>query len=187
MHPRTIVLTGVAITPAKQSAKLKPDPKPQDEAVVEEALELEAEAEAEAAPPKRQSLFDKVRAMKRPQKILFALKANREGRILLIKSNDPQVYHFLVKNPRMTTDEIIALTKSALLQPVTLELIARNREWMKGQRVRFNIVLNPKTPLPLCLNTLGYLDSFNIKQVARNPYVRSAIRRIALRKLQQGD
>ena len=169
--PRTTVLAGVAITPAKQSAKPKPDPKPQDE----------------AAPPKRQSLFDKVRAMKQPQKILFALKANREGRVLLLKSNDPQVYHFLVKNPRMTTDEIIALTKSALLQPMTLELIARNREWMKDQRVRFNIVLNPKTPLPLCLNTIGYLDYFNIKQVARNPYVRTAIRKIALRKLQQGD
>ncbi len=171
--------------PAKQSAKPKPDPKQKDEAVV--ALALKLEAEAEAAPPKRQSLFDKVRAMKRPQKILFALKANREGRILLIKSNDPQVYHFLVKNPGMTTDEIILLTKSALLQPVTLELIARNREWMKDQRVRFNIVLNPKTPLPLSLNTIGYLDAFNVKQVARNPYARTAIRRIALRKLQQGD
>ncbi|MDA2913757.1 hypothetical protein MYX77_07340 [Acidobacteriia bacterium AH_259_A11_L15] len=128
----------------------------------------------------RQSLYDRIRQLSRPQKIMLALRGDRESRMILLKSYDPQVYHFLVQNPRLTSEEAVELTKSDLLQPHTIELITRNREWMKNERIKLHLAVHPKAPTGLSLNVLGLLSYRSLKEVARNPYVRGPVRRAAI-------
>ncbi|MBI2956499.1 MAG: hypothetical protein HYY26_04210 [Acidobacteria bacterium] len=151
--------------------------------LIEKVLEHEQQVAGDAR--LRQSLYERIRQLNRPQKILLALRADREARMILLKSYDPQVYHFLVQNPRLTAEEVVELTKSDLLLPHTLELITRNREWMKNERVKLHLVVHPKASTAVALNTLALLSDRSVRQVARNPYVRSALRKAALNMLQR--
>ena len=153
------------------------------DAPVEEVLEYEKTVATQ--PRLRQSLYDRIRQLNRTQKILLALRADRESRMILLKSYDPQVYHFLCQNPRLTGEEVVELTKSDLLLPHTIEQIVRNREWMKNERIKLHLAVHPKAPTAISLNTLALLSDRSLREVARNPYVRGAVRKAALNTLQR--
>lgn len=156
-----------------------------DNAPLEKVLAYEQEVAAQ--PLLRKSLFEQIRQLNRTQKVLLALRGDRESRMILLKCYDPQVYHFLCQNPRLTSEEVVELTKSDLLLPQTLELIAKNREWIKNERIKFQLTLHPKAPTALALNMLVLLSDRSLREVARNPYVRGAVRKAALNKLQKRD
>ncbi len=146
---------------------------------------LDYETKVSGHPQLRKSLYERIRQLHRPQKILLALKADREARMILLKSYDPQVYHFLCQNPRLTSEEVVELTKSDLLLPHTIELMARNREWMKNERIKLHLVVHPKSSTAVALNLLALLSSHSVREVARNPYVRTAVRKAAIQSLQR--
>ena len=76
------------------------------------------------------------------------------------------------------------ITKSDLLTPNTAELISRNREWMQNERVKFNLVMNRKTPHAIALHIFSLLGVRSVKEIARTPGSPPVLRRMALRKLQ---
>ena len=160
-----------------------PDKEQPSAAPVEEVLSFEQEVATDAR--LRQSLYDRIRQLNRTQKILLALRTDREARMILLKSYDPQVYHYLCKNPRLTTEEVVELTKSDLLTVPTIELITRNREWMKNERIKLHLAVHPKSSVGVALNVLSLLSERSVKEVARNPYVRGAVRKAALNLLQR--
>lgn len=149
---------------------------------VEGVLRLEPEVEADVR--KRTTLYDKVRHLDRTQKVLLALRGGMESRLILLKMYDPMIYFYLCKNPKITAEEIVEITKSDLMTPNTAELITRNKEWMKNERVRFHLVMNRKTPQAIALHTLGLLGNRSLKEIARNVGAPPALRRLALKRLQ---
>lgn len=151
--------------------------------LIDKALALEQEVVGDSR--LRQSLYDRIRQLNRPQRIMLAVKGDRESRMVLLKSYDPQVYHYLAKNPRLTTEEVVELTKSALLMPPTIELIAGNREWIKNERVKLHLVVHNKSPIGLALNLMSLLSRRSLREVARNAYVRGSIRKTAISMIQR--
>lgn len=158
-------------------------PADKEQALIEKVLAYEKQVAGHSQ--LRQSLYDRIRQLNRPQKILLALKADREARMILLKSYDPQVYHFLCQNPRLTSEEVVELTKSDLLLPHTIELMVRNREWMKNERIKLHLVVHPKSTTAVSLNLLALLSDRSVRDVVRNPYVRGAVRKAALNMLQR--
>ena len=136
---------------------------------------------------RRQNVFDKIRSMTRPKKLVLALRGDRLSRMVLGQSRDPQVFHHLVQNPRITTEEIVELTKSQLLMVPTMELITRNKDWIKNERIKLHLTLNSKAPLPLVIHLMSLLSQYSLtlKQVMKNPYAKASIRRVALQRLQR--
>ncbi len=59
--------------------------------------------------------LDDLRAMPRPQKLILAGKADRATRVLLMRDVDPQVLFYVCKNPRITLDEILEITRLGTL------------------------------------------------------------------------
>ncbi|MBI3662806.1 MAG: hypothetical protein HY234_07130 [Acidobacteria bacterium] len=155
-------------------------PKPEQE--LDQVLAFEEEVKADVR--KRDSLYDQVRALPRPQKVILALRCGMEARLVLLKSYDPMIYFYLCKNPKITAEEIVEIAKSDLLTPNTVELIARNKDWMTNERVKFNIVMNRKTPRAVALHVFGLLNIRSLKQIAKTPGSPPAFRRLALNKLQ---
>ena len=149
---------------------------------VERVLKLEPEVEADVR--KRTTLYDEVRRLGRTQKILLALRGGMESRLVLLKSYDPMIYFYLCKNPKITSEEIVEIAKSDLMTPNTAEIITRNKEWMKNERVRFHLAMNRKTPQALALHVLGLLGNRSLREIARNVSAPPALRRLALKRLQ---
>ncbi|MBI3483783.1 MAG: hypothetical protein HY012_01330 [Acidobacteria bacterium] len=155
-------------------------PKPEQE--LEHVLAFEEEVKADVR--KRNSLYDQVRVLPRPQKILLALRCGMEARLILLKSYDPMIYFYLCKNPKITAEEIVEISKSDLLTPNTVELIARNKDWMTNERVKFNLVMNRKTPRAVALHVFSLLNIRSLEEIAKTPGSPPAFRRLALNKLQ---
>lgn len=149
---------------------------------VERVIEFEEHVRADVR--KRTTLYEEVRALNRTQKILLALRGGMESRLILLKMYDPMIYFYLCKNPKITAEEIVEIAKSDLLMPNTADLISRNREWMKNERVKFHLVMNRKTPQALALHILALLGTRSLKEIAKTAGAPPALRRLALKRLQ---
>jgi hypothetical protein len=136
---------------------------------------------------KDQSLWDRLRALSRNEKILFAVKADRTERLILVQDNDPQVLYSLLKNPRLTVDEVVRVAKSSYLTYQTAELILKTGPWAASLDVRVALVHNPKTPPTFALRIVPTLPEAELRTIARGAATSMALKQAALKRLQGGS
>jgi hypothetical protein len=129
----------------------------------------------------RMAPIDELRAMPRPQKLILAGKADRATRVLLMRDVDPQVLYYLCKNPRITLDEILEITKLGTLNGSVADLIATTSQWIASEQVRLNLVQNPKTPTPTALKLLGGLNIKHLQAMAKSWSIKPQIKQAALK------
>jgi len=132
------------------------------------------------------STWDRLRALSRTEKLLLAAKADRTERLVLVQDHDPQVLYSLLKNPRITVDEVVRIAKSACLSYQSAELILKTSQWAANLDVRVALVHNPKTPPIFALRILPTLPEAEVKVIARGAATSMALKQAALKRLQGG-
>jgi hypothetical protein len=148
-------------------------------------------AKAEAAPATeveeteetRQNAWDRMRARSQMEKLLLAVKAERSERALLVQDNDPRVLLSLLRNPRLTIDEVARMAKSSFLNFQIAEVIMKTAQWMGNLDVRLNLIHNPKTPQAFALRILPTLPDADVRNIARSG-TNMALKQAAVRRLQ---
>jgi len=140
-------------------------------------------ATSEDTPEKSRNAWDRVRALSQMEKILLAVKAERSERAMLLQDNDPRVLLSLLRNPRVTVDEVARLAKSSFLTYQIADVIVKTAQWMGNPDVRLGLVHNPKTPPAFALRILPTLPDSEIKAIARAG-TSMALKQAALRRLQ---
>lgn len=125
--------------------------------------------------------WDKVRNLSRVEKLLLAPKADRSERQVLIQDNDAQVIFSLLKNPRISTEEVIRIARSPMLSSIAAELISKTIIWASNSEIRAALVHNTRTPTPLALKLLPTLPEPEIRQIAKSSAVSQALKQAALR------
>jgi len=130
--------------------------------------------------------WDRLRAMSRTEKLLYAPKAERGDRLILVQDADPQVLYALLKNPRLTVDEVVRVAKSAYLTYQIAELILKTNLWAASLEVRTALVHNPKTPPTFALRLLPTLPEAEVRAIARGAATTMALKQAALKRLQGG-
>jgi hypothetical protein len=149
-------------------------------AVVEAAREKDPE-EKDSSPEKEQNTWDRVRNMSRNEKLMLASKADRAERAVLGQDNDAQVLFYLLKNPRITIEEVSRIARSPLLSSITADLIAKTTQWSSNPDIKAALVSNPRTPTPLAIKLLPTLPESEIRQIAKATAVSQALKQAALR------
>ncbi len=129
--------------------------------------------------------FFRIKGMSVTEKIQVALKGSKAERSLLMKDNNPVIQQYVLKNPRISISEITELSRDLSLSAEAIRIISANRDWMANRTIRFNIVKNPKTPLPTVMKHLNSLGERELSQLAKSSSVRDKISRMALRLLQE--
>jgi hypothetical protein len=167
----TLSATVVATYPGGLALSLDGDP----ERLV---AALKTPADQEDAPDG--NAWDRLRALPHAEKLILAGKADRSERVILAQDGDPQVLFFLLKNPRITVDEVARIARSSFLSFQGADLIAKTTQWHNND-VRIGLVGNPRTPTPLALRILPSLPQNEIKQIARGSAVSTALRQAALK------
>lgn len=163
-----------ALLPAGGEAPAGGEPQAEELAEAEEAVDVERAG----------SLWDRIRALSRTEKLLLAPKADRSERVLLLQDNDPQVLYALLKNPRVTLDEVYRVAKSSFLSYQVAELILKTSHWIANQDVRVALVHNPKTPPAFALRLLPTLPESELRVIARGAATSMALKTAALNRLQ---
>ena len=97
-------------------------------------LEKPAVDSSEETPEKNQNIWDRIRALSQMEKLLLAVKADRTERALLLQDNDPRVLLSLLRNPRLTVDEVARLAKSSFLTYQVADVIIKTSQWMAEPR-----------------------------------------------------
>jgi len=129
------------------------------------------------------SAWDRMRSLSQMEKILLAVKADRTERALLLQDNDPRVLLSLLRNPRLTVDEVARLAKTPFLNYQIAEVILKTTQWMASLEVRTGLVHNPKTPPAFSLRILPTLPVAEVRNVARAG-TNMQLKQAALRQLQ---
>lgn len=175
---------GIALSvdgnPDEQLARLLAKTEPEPEAHIETGVEADSE---EDTPEKRQNTWDRMRALSQMEKLLLAIKAERSERALLLQDNDPRVLLSLLRNPRLTVDEVARIAKSPFLTFQVADVIAKTTQWMASLDVRLALIRNPKTPPAFALQILPSLPDSEVRSIARAG-TSMALKTAALRRLQ---
>jgi hypothetical protein len=138
---------------------------------------------SDETPEKKQNVWDRVRALSQMEKLLLAVKADRTERALLLQDNDPRVLLSLLRNPRLTVDEVARLAKSPFLTYQIADVIIKTGQWMANLDVRLGLIHNPKTPPAFALRILPTLPESEVRSIARGG-TNMALKTAALRQLQ---
>lgn len=132
---------------------------------------------------RKQTAWDRLRSLSQMEKILLAVKAERNDRALLVQDNDPRVLLSLLRNPRITVDDVVRLAKSSYLNYQIADVILKSPQWAGNLDVRLGLIHNPKTPQPFALRILPTLPDSEVKAIARGG-TSMALKQAALRRLQ---
>lgn len=170
-------------------AALHAAPEEPGEEVVEEPGDevLEEVADGDASTAATQSVWDRLRSLTRTEKLLLTPKADRVERAILAQDNDPMVLYTLLKNPRLTTDEVIRIAKSPFLTFQTAEAIMKSAQWLSNLEVRVALVHNAKTPPAFAMRLLHTLPESEVRTISRGAATSMPLKQAALKKLQGFD
>ena len=132
---------------------------------------------------KQQNPWDRLRGLSQMEKLLLAVKADRSERAILAQDNDPRVLLSLLRNPRLTVDEVVRVAKSSFLNFQIADVIMKAPQWSGNPDVRVALIHNPKTPPAFAMRILPTLPEAEIRAIARAG-TSMALKTAALRLLQ---
>jgi hypothetical protein len=179
------------------------DPEEKDEAEIEEVLEgrdsivldedLVADetecgpADAPARLERREALPARIRKMPVADRFKLALRGNLEARNVLVRDPLKLVQSGVLKNPRLTVEEVLTLAKSRSADGDLLRHLGGAKEWVRHYAVRQSLVQNPKTPVTVSLVLIRGMRERDVRMLARSKNVPGVIQQAARRLVLQRD
>lgn len=154
------------------------------EAVAEDK-ESEAKAKVKAAQTAddEHNIYKLLKSLTVGQKIKVALTGGKAIRGFLVNDTNKVVSSAVLKNPRITEDEVLRVITSKSTSDDMLRQVGRHKEWVKNYNIKINMVLNPKTPLQTSLKFLDHLYEKDLMSIAKGKNVPSVLASAARRKM----
>ena len=100
-------------------------------------------------------------------KINLAQAGNKEERMALAMDPNKAVHHYLLKNAKITVDEIAFMARLPSLNPPVLDKIAENPAYTQNPSVAKALVYNPKTPVRTAIRLLDRLPRSEVMNLAK--------------------
>lgn len=129
------------------------------------------------------NLYQAVKNMTMGQKIKLALSGNKSAREFLVKDSNKMVSLAVLKNPRVTEDEVLKVANTKGTPEDLLRHIARNKEWVKSYSVKMGMISNPKTPLAISMKLLDSLFENDLQKICKSKNIPGVLASAARRKL----
>lgn len=131
--------------------------------------------------PERVSLIRRIMFMNTKDRMKLAMKGDREARGILVRDSNKVVCSAVVKNPRITEQEIENIAAMRTVADEVLRIIAMNRTWVRSYTIIHNLAKNPRTPVPTAMNILPRIRTKDLQSLQQNRNVSEAVRRQAYR------
>jgi hypothetical protein len=145
----------------------------------EEVASLPPQKRDEVLDQRRKSIFQIIRTLNVPEKIVLALKGNREARYLLIRDSNKMVAGKVLESPRLSDTEIEMFAKMTNVSDDVLRGISLKKEWMGKYNIMKALVMNAKCPMGITLPLVGRLTVRDLGLLGKNRNVPETIRQTA--------
>jgi hypothetical protein len=103
----------------------------------------------------------------------------------LATDRDPSVIRNLLRNPRLTEDQVLRIAARRPTEPAVLVEVFHNRRWSRRYRVRKALAFNPHTPVVLSKQLVAGLRRADLLDLARSGAVPKEVRDEAMAQLGQ--
>lgn len=100
-------------------------------------------------------------------KINLALSGGREERMALAMDSNKAVHHYLLKNAKITLDEIAFMSRLPALNPDVLDKIAENPQYTQNPQVTKALVFNPRTPTRTAIRLLDRMNRSDLVALSK--------------------
>ena len=160
-NPKATAVLIEALSPALPEAGPEEAPAPDAES---KGVETELD-------PNDEKAVKKIEDMSVGEKIKLALTGDKTIRTMFITSSNKMISTSVMKNPRLTMEEVVKVANSKTTPDDIMRLIARNKEWTKNYNVRMAMVMNAKTPIQVSLRMLDTLNIKDLEKVAKSRYI----------------
>ena len=114
-------------------------------------------------------------------KIQMALHGNRDQRNAILRDTNRTLHPYVLKNPQISIEDILAIVKNAQSSPELLKQVAERREWFQRPQVALALARNPKSPPEVAVRALDYVAIDAVRQMAKGngvlPHVAQAARK----------
>jgi hypothetical protein len=166
--------------PAERYEELLPETLAESAANAQRVIDSERLERGEVT-RERVSLIRKIMFMNVKDRMKLAMKGDREARGILIRDSNKIVCSAVVKNPRVTEQEVENISAMRTVAAEVLRLIAMNRAWARSYTIIHNLARNPRTPIPTAMNILPRIRTKDLQQLSQNRNVSETVRRQAYR------
>ena len=132
---------------------------------------------------RRQSVQQQLAKMGFTERLKAAVKGTREMRAILVRDPNKMISSSVLSSPKLTENEVAAISRMANVSEDVLRIIATNRAWLKNYQVVLGLTKNPKTPLGLSMNMMARLNDRDLAQLSVDRNVPEPLRVAARKKI----
>lgn len=126
----------------------------------------------------------KLAKMNLSQKLRVAMLGDKSARGILIRSPLKSVAKMVLKNPKLTLEEVALFSASKSTPEDCIRIIANHREWQKSYIIAHAICCNPKSPIRNAMRLMHQLNDKDLRQITRNRNLSSPTQREARKILE---
>jgi len=119
--------------------------------------------------------------LSRAQKIHLALHGTRDQRNAMLRDRDRGLHSFVLKNPGITVDDVLAIAKNAMMGAEMYKQIAERADWFQRPQIALALARNHKVPAEIAIRALAHVSPDALRQLAKGagapPHVVQAARK----------
>lgn len=183
--------SGVAVSfPAEAVERLRallPEEGPDAEAAAPARHELLTPSAATPTAPSAGSprpLSQRLETLTQAEKIQLALHGSKDERAALLRDPRSRMVHaYVLKNPQLGADEVLAIAKNPQAAPELLQQIAERKEWFQRPAIAAALARNPKTPPAAGVRALEHVAVADLRHFAKGSGVPPHIVQAARKKV----
>jgi hypothetical protein len=120
------------------------------------------------------------------QKIHLAMHGNRDQRNAIMRDKNRALHVYVLKNPNMNLDDVIAIAKNTQVAPEMYKQISERQDWFSRPQVAIALARNPKVPGEIAIRALAHVAPDALRGLAKGvgapPHVIQAARRKVIDK-----
>jgi hypothetical protein len=151
---------------------------PLDISRIVEEIQTEQQEEISAD---RMPIFQQVALMSVKERVMLAIKGTREARMILIRDPNRIIAAAVLRNPRITDQEVESISSLKSIPEEVLRQIGQNRAWVRSYTVIHNLVRNPRCPIATGLGFLNRIQNRDLRALSLNKNIPDVIRSTAQR------
>jgi hypothetical protein len=143
--------------------------------------------EARAEAPREDKLPDygRGRPLTLGERKSLARRPDRSMMDRLLSDPHPDVIRGLLRNPKVTEDDVVRLAARRPGRAEILAEVARSPKWVHRTRVRLTLLLNPGTPLEIAAPITGLLVRQELRLVIEATHVADGVRALCVEHLER--
>ncbi len=149
--------------------------------------ELVVDPEEKLTQPVRESLQTKIQNLATGERLKLAMKGNREARVILLRDSSLMIRRYVMTNPRIGEEEVLAVARNRQADRELLEMIWRNEEWLANYQIKLALVKHPKTPVQVSMKHVSSLMMRDLRMMAKSKNIPTAVNSAAKRIVVRGS